>query len=135
MEIFADTQDPERVYVLNAPMTRSIDGGKTFPPIPTPHGDNHDLWIHPEDNQVMSNANDGGANISLNGGASWSSQENQPTAQFYRVITGQSVPLPGLRRPAGQFPQLQLLAGLRTGGIDWKGLAFGGGLRKRVPGL
>jgi photosystem II stability/assembly factor-like uncharacterized protein len=85
MHVFADTRDPETVYVLNAPVMKSIDGGKTFQPIPTPHGDNHDLWIHPENNQVMINANDGGGNISFNGGKTWSSQSNQPTAQFYRV--------------------------------------------------
>ncbi|EAR16267.1 VPS10 domain-containing protein [Robiginitalea biformata] len=119
MEIFADTQDPERVYVLNAPMTRSIDGGKTFQPIPTPHGDNHDLWIHPEDNQVMINANDGGGNISLNGGASWSSQENQPTAQFYRVITDNQFPYLVY---GGQQDNSAIAIASRTsdGGIDWK---------------
>ena len=57
-----------------------------------PHGDNHDLWINPNNNQTMINANDGGANISFNGGASWSSQQNQPTAQFYRVITDNKFP-------------------------------------------
>ena len=92
MEIFADTQDENIVYVLNAPVTKSIDGGKTFTPVPTPHGDNHDLWIHPDNNQVMINSNDGGANVSNNGGMSWSSQQYQPTSQFYRVITDNLVP-------------------------------------------
>lgn len=85
MHVFADPREPETVYVLNAPMLKSTDGGKTFTPIPTPHGDNHDLWIHPDHNQIMINANDGGSNISFNGGANWSTQANQPTAQFYRV--------------------------------------------------
>ena len=71
MEIFADTQDENVVYVLNAPVTKSIDGGKTFAPLSTPHGDNHDLWIHPHNNKIMINSNDGGANISNNGGKSW----------------------------------------------------------------
>ncbi|MEK6480353.1 glycosyl hydrolase [Catalinimonas sp. 4WD22] len=92
MEVFADPQDEETVYVLNAPMLKSIDGGKTFKPVPTPHGDNHDLWVHPENNQQMINANDGGANVSFNGGSSWSTQENQPTVQFYRVITDNRFP-------------------------------------------
>ncbi|WP_277479149.1 VPS10 domain-containing protein [Catalinimonas alkaloidigena] len=92
MEVFADPQDEETVYVLNAPMLKSIDGGNTFKPVSTPHGDNHDLWIHPENNQQMINANDGGANISFNGGKSWSTQENQPTVQFYRVITDNRFP-------------------------------------------
>ncbi len=92
MEIFADTQNEDIVYVLNAPVTKSIDGGKTFTPLATPHGDNHHLWIHPNDNQKMINSNDGGSNVSNNGGRSWSTQENQNTAQFYRVITDNLMP-------------------------------------------
>ena len=92
IEVYADPQDRETVYVLNAPMMRSIDGGKTFTRIQVPHGDNHDLWIHPFDNQIMVNANDGGANVSFNGGKTWSTQQNQPTAQFYRVSTDHQFP-------------------------------------------
>ncbi|MEM9208204.1 MAG: hypothetical protein AAGA61_03065 [Pseudomonadota bacterium] len=87
MHIFADPNDADTVYVLNAPFLKSIDGGKTFTQISVPHGDNHYLWIHPENSQWMINANDGGANVSFDGGASWSRQDNQPTAQFYRVNT------------------------------------------------
>jgi len=90
--VFADPVDADTVYVLNAPMMRSTDGGKTFERLPTPHGDNHDLWINPHDNRLMINANDGGANVSSNGGASWSTQANQPTGQFYRVITDNRFP-------------------------------------------
>jgi len=85
MHIVADTQDRETVYVLNAPFLKSIDGGKTFERVAVPHGDNHDLWIHPDHADWMIEANDGGVNISYNGGATWSTQGNQPTAQFYRV--------------------------------------------------
>ena len=92
MEVFADPVDENAVYVLNAPALKSIDGGKTFTPIPTPHGDNHHLWIHPQNNKVMINSNDGGANVSMNGGKTWSTQRNQPTAQFYRVIADAQVP-------------------------------------------
>ena len=92
MEIFADPQNENIVYVLNAPVTKSIDGGKSFTPLPTPHGDNHHLWINPNDNSKMINSNDGGANVSNNGGKSWSSQQNQATSQFYRVITDNLVP-------------------------------------------
>lgn len=92
MEVFADPQDENRVYVLNAPALKSIDGGKTFQNMATPHGDNHHLWIHPYNNQLMINSNDGGANVSMNGGKSWSTQQNQPTAQFYRVIADAQVP-------------------------------------------
>jgi photosystem II stability/assembly factor-like uncharacterized protein len=91
-EVFADPQDEETVYVLNAPMLKSVDGGKTFKNVATPHGDNHDLWIHPANNQWMINGNDGGANVSFNGGKTWSTQANQPTAQFYRVITDNRFP-------------------------------------------
>jgi len=87
MHIFADPNDGDTVYVLNAPFMKSIDGGKTFSRVATPHGDNHYLWINPDNSDWMVNANDGGANISFDGGASWSRQDNQPTAQFYRVNT------------------------------------------------
>ncbi len=92
MEIFADPIDENTVYVLNAPALKSIDKGKTFKVMPTPHGDNHHLWINPYNNKVMINSNDGGANVSLDGGKSWSTQQNQPTAQFYRVIADNQVP-------------------------------------------
>jgi len=92
IEIFADPQNEETVYVLNAPMLKSVDGGRNFKPVPTPHGDNHDLWINPANNLWMINGNDGGANISFNGGKTWSTQANQPTAQFYRVIADNRFP-------------------------------------------
>lgn len=119
MEIFADPQDENKVYVLNAPMTKSIDGGKSFTPLATPHGDNHHLWIHPEDNSKMINSNDGGANVSNNGGKSWSTQQNQNTAQFYRVITDNLMPY---HIYAGQQDNSTIAIASRTNdaGIDWK---------------
>ncbi|KPK74712.1 MAG: glycosyl hydrolase [Phycisphaerae bacterium SM23_30] len=90
--IYTDTQDPDTIYLLNTALGKSIDGGRTFTTIQVPHGDNHDLWIAPEDNQRMINSNDGGANVSFNGGASWTRQDNQPTAQFYHVITDNQFP-------------------------------------------
>lgn len=87
MHIFADPQDEETVYILNAPMMKSSDGGKKFTRVRTPHGDNHDLWINPLNNKIMIEGNDGGGNISFDGGKNWSAQWNQPTAQFYRVNT------------------------------------------------
>lgn len=92
IEVFADPVNPDIVYVLNAPMLKSTDGGRTFRPIPNPHTDQHDLWINPESPQNMILANDGGACITFNGGATWSSQNNQPTAQFYRVIADRRFP-------------------------------------------
>jgi photosystem II stability/assembly factor-like uncharacterized protein len=83
----ADPVDPETVYVNNLAFWKSSDGGRTFVEIATPHGDNHDLWIDPRNNQRMIQGNDGGANISYNGGRSFSSILNQPTAQFYHLAT------------------------------------------------
>ncbi|RMZ49744.1 glycosyl hydrolase [Flavobacteriaceae bacterium PRS1] len=119
MEIFADPQNENVVYVLNAPVMKSIDGGTTFKPLPTPHGDNHHLWINPNNNQVMINSNDGGANISFNGGKSWSTQQNQPTAQFYRVITDNLMPY---NVYGGQQDNSAIAIASRTNdnGIDWK---------------
>jgi len=92
IHLHADPQNPDVVWVLNAPVMKSIDGGKSFQRVRTPHGDNHDLWINPTNSNYMINANDGGANVSVNGGATWSTQENQPTAQFYRVNTDNRFP-------------------------------------------
>ncbi len=90
--IYADTKNPEAVYALNTGFYRSTDGGRTFNSIRVPHGDNHDVWIDPDEPQRMINSNDGGANVSYNGGRTWSSIMNQPTAQFYRVTTDDRFP-------------------------------------------
>jgi photosystem II stability/assembly factor-like uncharacterized protein len=90
--IFADPKNAESVYVLNVGFFRSVDGGKTYSAIQSPHGDNHDLWIAPEDPMRMIKGNDGGATVSYDGGASWSSLDNQPTAQFYHAITDDRFP-------------------------------------------
>lgn len=92
MHVFADTQDADTVYVSNLNFWKSTDGGKNFDKIATPHGDNHDLWIDPDNNQRMIQSNDGGANVSFNGGSSWSTIYNQLTAQFYRVDTDNQEP-------------------------------------------
>jgi photosystem II stability/assembly factor-like uncharacterized protein len=85
--IFADPQHPETVYVLSQSAFKSTDGGRSFTQITTPHIDNHDLWIDPRNPRRMIEGNDGGACVSFNGGASWSTIYNQPTAPFYRVAT------------------------------------------------
>ncbi len=90
--IYADTQDENIVYVLNVRYHKSTDGGKTFVASNAPHGDHHDLWIAPEDNQRMVMGDDGGAQVSFDGGKSWSTYLNQPTAQFYRVTTDNHFP-------------------------------------------
>ena len=90
--VYADTEDEDLVYVLNVRYHRSKDGGKTFETFNAPHGDHHDLWIAPEDSSRMIIGDDGGAQISYDGGATWSTYYNQPTAQFYRVTTDNSFP-------------------------------------------
>jgi photosystem II stability/assembly factor-like uncharacterized protein len=90
--IYADPQNADVVYVLNVGFFRSGDGGRTFRSSPTPHGDNHDLWIDPRDPARMVEGNDGGANVSFDGGLSWTRQDNQPTAQYYHVITDDAFP-------------------------------------------
>ncbi|HMQ86727.1 MAG TPA: glycosyl hydrolase [Flavilitoribacter sp.] len=90
--IYADTQDEDRLYVCNVGFWRSKDGGKTYESISTPHGDHHDLWIDPADNQRMIIADDGGAQVSYDAGENWTTYHNQPTAQFYRVTTDNHFP-------------------------------------------
>ena len=90
--IYADPKNADSVYVLNTGFYRSQDGGRTFTPIRVPHGDNHDLWIAPGDPLRMIESNDGGANVSFDGGRSWSRQDNQPTAQMYHVATDARFP-------------------------------------------
>ncbi len=84
--IFADPQNPDVVYSLAYRMLRSIDGGRTFAPIPGSHADHHALWIDPNNGERMIEGNDGGATITVDYGGSWTAQDNQPTGQFYHVI-------------------------------------------------
>ena len=92
--IIADPRSPDVVYVLDTGIFRSIDGGKTFgaPLTGLPHGDHHDLWIDPTNPLRMINANDGGGTVSIDGGATWTRQDNQPTAQFYHIIDDHQFP-------------------------------------------
>ena len=89
--IYADPKNVDSVYVLNVQFFRSNDGGRTYNTIGVPHSDNHDLWIAPDDPNRMIQSNDGGANVSYNGGRSWTEQD-QPTAQFYRVAIDNDFP-------------------------------------------
>jgi photosystem II stability/assembly factor-like uncharacterized protein len=90
--IYADPKSADVVYVLNVQFFRSKDGGKSFERIGVPHGDNHDLWIDPDDPRRMIESNDGGVFVSLDGGASWTDNDNQATAQFYHVIADDQFP-------------------------------------------
>ncbi len=90
--IYADTQDENGLWVLNVSYHKSSDGGRTFKMANAPHGDHHDLWIAPEDNQRAIIGDDGGAQVTFDGGENWSTYMNQPTAQFYRVTTDNDFP-------------------------------------------
>ena len=98
--INADPVNENIIYASNTGFYKSVDGGRTFDErISTPHGDNHGVWINPNNNKIMINCNDGGANVSLNGGESWSTQYNQPTPEFYRLTVDNQFPF---RLYAGQ---------------------------------
>src|SRR5437667_6601086 len=90
--VTADPANPNTVYALNLATWRSIDGGKTFERLRVPHGDCHIMWIDPLDPKRMVEGNDGGATVSFDGGETWSTVYNQPTAQFYHVITDDQFP-------------------------------------------
>ncbi len=92
MHIIADPQDPQTVYVMDVDAYRSTDGGRSFNKIKLPHGDNHGLWIDSKNTYRMIASNDGGATVTLDGGKTWSRQDNQPTAQFYHVIADTRMP-------------------------------------------
>ncbi len=125
--IYADPKDEEVVYVLNVQFHRSKDGGKTFTTIRVPHGDNHDLWIDPNDPLRMIESNDGGANVSTDGGNTWSPQTNQPTAQFYRVSTDTHFPyrILGAQQDNSAVRILSRGGGPGIGPEDWQETAGG----------
>jgi photosystem II stability/assembly factor-like uncharacterized protein len=87
-----DPMNPDVVFVGDEGWYRSSDGGKTFRTSPAPHGDHHDVWINPKNSQYMIQCNDGGANVSLDGGRTWSAQTNQPTAEIYQVAVDNQYP-------------------------------------------
>ncbi len=116
--IYADPEDDETVYVLNTGFYKSVDGGKTYTTIRVPHGDNHALWIARNDARRMINGNDGGANVSYNGGATWTDQQNQPTAQMYHAFATSDF---HYRVCGGQQDNSTICVPFRTdgGGITW----------------
>ena len=125
--LHADPVDPDVVYILNVGMWRSRDGGKSFDLVRAPHGDHHDLWINPNDPKTMVEGNDGGANVSYNGGRSWSTQLNQPTGEFYRVTTDRSFPyrVYGCQQDNTCVSVASRTAGSGIGQRDW--YVIGGG--------
>ena len=126
--INADPLDEDTLYVLNVRFHKSKDGGKSFEAIATPHGDNHDLWIDPADPARMVQSNDGGANVSYDGGESWSTQSNQPTAQMYRVSTDNDFPfrlLGGQQDNSAVRIRSRSALGSAIGPRDWEPTAGG----------
>ena len=91
-KVYADPKSADTVYLLNTGAFKSVDGGKAFNLLPARHGDHHGLWIDPQNPNRIGNANDGGASISIDGGKSWTTQNNQPTAQFYHVAVDNAFP-------------------------------------------
>lgn len=125
--VIADPKNADSVYVLNVGMGRSTDGGKTFRNVRTPHSDNHDLWIAPDDPNRMIQANDGGANVSKDGGQTWTEQD-LPTGQFYHVSTDNDFPYHILGAQQDNSPVRILSRGNTRGGIgrdDWTSTAGG----------
>jgi photosystem II stability/assembly factor-like uncharacterized protein len=92
MHVIADPQDANTLYVADVEFFKSTDGGRNFNKMKVPHGDNHGLWIDPRNTKRMIASNDGGVTVSLDGGNSWTREDNQPTAQFYHVITDTRTP-------------------------------------------
>jgi photosystem II stability/assembly factor-like uncharacterized protein len=92
MHVVADPQNADVLYIMDVEFFKSTDGGRTFNKIKVPHGDNHGLWIDPQNTRRMIASNDGGASVSLDGGKTWTREDNQPTAQFYHVITDNREP-------------------------------------------
>jgi photosystem II stability/assembly factor-like uncharacterized protein len=127
----ADPNNADVVYVGNEGWFKSTDGGKSFRNAPAPHGDHHDMWINPKNSDYMIQSNDGGANVSLDGGRSWSTQDNQPTAEIYQVAIDNQYPyrvygaqqdnttliVPSLPLGAGQAEEWRTGPGCETGPI------------------
>lgn len=126
-----DPNNADVVWVGNEGWFKSIDGGKTFRSSPVPHGDNHELWINPKNSDYMIQANDGGANVSLDGGRTWSTQNNQPTAELYQVAVDNQYPyrvygaqqdnttliVPSMSLGSGQADEWRTGPGCETGPI------------------
>ena len=119
--VFAHPKNPDTVYVLNVGAWASVDGGKTFQKWRIRHGDHHDLWIDPDDPRRMFEGDDGGATVTFNGGASWTAQDNQPTAQFYRLATDDRFPywLYGAQQDNSDVAIPSAVPGRAIGASDW----------------
>ena len=126
-KIYADTKDEDMLYVMNVSYHKSKDGGKTFQSYNAPHGDHHDFWIAPEDNQRMVIADDGGAQVSFDAGENWTTYGNQPTAQYYRVTTDNHFPyrIYGAQQDNSTQRVAHRTDGFSIGDRDWEPTAGG----------
>ncbi|MGH8232739.1 MAG: WD40/YVTN/BNR-like repeat-containing protein, partial [Rhodanobacteraceae bacterium] len=128
MAITVDPTDPDRVYMAQVDaLFVSQDGGKTFKKLDTPHGDNHIVWINPNDSKILLEGNDGGATVSRDRGKTWSSELNQPTGQFYHVNLDDQFPfhLYGAQQDEGSIDGPSATADGRIPLSDWKTVAYG----------
>jgi len=125
--IYADTKNEDVVYVLNVNYHKSGDGGKTFNTTNAQHGDHHDLWISPADPNKMIIGDDGGGQVSLDGGMNWTTYHNQPTAQFYRVVTDNHFPyrIYGAQQDNSTLRVYHRTEGSEIGEKDWEETAGG----------
>jgi len=128
MTVYVDPKDPNTVYAPEVDaLWVSHDGAKTFTKLHTPHGDNHMVWINPDDTKILLEGNDGGATVSTDGGNTWSTEHNQPTAQFYHVNIDDRFPyhVYGAQQDEGSFsgPSATSEGLIPTG--DWKEVAYG----------
>ena len=119
IHLTADPQDAETVYVNNLAFWKSVGGGQNFTEIDTPHGDNHDLWIDPNNNRRMIQGNDGGANVSFNGSDTWSTIYNQPTAQFYHICADNQQPFYRVYGTQQDNTSVSVPSSHEFGPIDW----------------
>lgn len=128
MTLYADPKDPNTVYAPEVDaLWVSHDGGKTFTKLKTPHGDNHVVWINPNDTRILLEGNDGGATVSTDAGKTWTTEHNQPTAQFYHVNLDDQFPfhIYGAQQDEGSFEGPSASAGGRIPIATWKEVAYG----------
>ena len=125
--VYPDPRNADTVYLPNVRLHKSTDGGKTFSDLPAPHGDDHDLWIDPDDSNRMILGNDGGATVTFNGGKTWSTVDNQPTAQFYRVATDDRYPywVYGAQQDNATVAIPSGVTGIGIGQTDWHDVGEG----------
>ncbi|MGH9487674.1 MAG: WD40/YVTN/BNR-like repeat-containing protein [Terriglobales bacterium] len=128
MEIFVDPTNPNTAYVPEVDgVWATHDGGRTWAPLHTPHGDNHIVWVNPTNDKILEEGNDGGATVSLDGGKTWTGEHNQPTGEFYHVNLDDQFPFHvyGAQQDEGSTEGPSASAGGSIGAGDWNRVAYG----------